>query len=294
VKIWKSIQIFIEKRNVLIKHGKIVNLTVIILVLILLVTIGVTTSGHSTFLEGSGFGNIAAPIQKVFYSVGQIFSNSFESLFSISKIREENNQLKEELYKIRDENLDMKRIINNSEALKLEYEMIQNMQYDYVKSRIISRDPGNWFGRFTIDKGSSDGVKPDDIVIEAIATDEGVAKIGLVGKVTDVGYNWAKVIAINDINSSVSFKVVRNNESGVLKGKIDGIIEGYFFNKTEDLRIGDQVVTSGLGEVYVPNLFIGKISKIEKTSDLLTEEITVEPAINFEKLFEVYIIKVSR
>jgi len=278
VKIWKSIQIFIEKRNVLIKHGKIVNLTVIILVLILLVTIGVTTSGHSTFLEGSGFGNIVAPIQKVFYSVGQIFSNSFESLFSISKIREENNQLKEELYKIRD----------------VEYEMIQNMQYDYVKSRIISRDPGNWFGRFTIDKGSSDGVKPDDIVIEAIATDEGVAKIGLVGKVTDVGYNWAKVIAINDINSSVSFKVVRNNESGVLKGKIDGIIEGYFFNKTEDLRIGDQVVTSGLGEVYVPNLFIGKISKIEKTSDLLTEEITVEPAINFEKLFEVYIIKVSR
>ena len=61
-----------------------------------------------------------------------------------------------------------------------------------------------------------------------------------------------------------------------------------------DLNIGDQVMTSGLGEIYIPNLYIGEISKIEKTSDLLTEKITVDTSVDFEKLFEVYIIRVER
>jgi rod shape-determining protein MreC len=53
-------------------------------------------------------------------------------------------------------------------------------------------------------------------------------------------------------------------------------------------------MTSGLGEIYIPNLYIGEISKIEKTSDLLTEKITVDTSVDFGKLFEVYIVRVER
>jgi rod shape-determining protein MreC len=294
VKIYQNIKIFFEKRLVLINNKKITNLVFIISVFILIAVIGVTSSNYETKGISKAFSSLVAPVQKIFYSVGYTFSNSFDSLLNISKIREENNQLKERVYTLQEENLSLKYIVNNSEALLMEYEMIKNIEYDYEKSQIISRDLGNWFGRFTIDKGQNYGVKIDDIVIKAIANQEGLVKMGLVGKVTDVGENWAKVVVINDVNSSVSFKLLRNNESGVLKGTIEGTIEGYMFNQTDDLIIGDEIVTSGLGEVYVPNLYIGKISKIEKTSDLLTEEITIIPEVDFKKLYEVYIIKVNR
>lgn len=294
MKIYQNIKIFFEKRLVLINNKKITNLVFIISVFILIAVIGVTSSNYETKGISKAFSSLVAPVQKIFYSVGYTFSNSFDSLLNISKIREENNQLKERVYTLQEENLSLKYIVNNSEALLMEYEMIKNIEYDYEKSQIISRDLGNWFGRFTIDKGQNYGVKIDDIVIKAIANQEGLVKMGLVGKVTDVGENWAKVVVINDVNSSVSFKLLRNNESGVLKGTIEGTIEGYMFNQTDDLIIGDEIVTSGLGEVYVPNLYIGKISKIEKTSDLLTEEITIIPEVDFKKLYEVYIIKVNR
>jgi rod shape-determining protein MreC len=239
-------------------------------------------------------GSVFSPVQKVFYSIGQTFANSFDSLLNISKIREENNQLKERNSLLQEENIQLKYIVNNAEALKNEHEMLSKIQYDYVKSQIISRDIGNWFERFTIDKGTNSGIQIDDIVIKAVRTEDRLVKVGLIGKVVDVGYNWSKVVTIDDIGSSVSIKVLRTNEGGVAKGSINGNIEAFMFNQTEDLRVGDEIVTSGLGEIYLPNIYIGVIEKIEKTSDLLTEKITIMPVVDFEKLYEVFVIKVGR
>ena len=168
------------------------------------------------------------------------------------------------MYSLQEENLELKYIVNNSAALTNAYEMLRSVEYDFVRSQIISRDTVNWFGRFTLDKGSSDDIDVDDVVIQAIKTDDGIIRVGLIGKITDVGPNWSKVVAINDVNSSVSIKILRTNETGVISGTIEGETEGYMFKQTEDLNIGDQVMTSGLGEIYIPNLYIGEISKIEK------------------------------
>lgn len=276
------------------KTKKINNLIFALIVLVLIVTIGLSTTRNQPSEISGIVGSVFSPVQKVFYSIGQTFANSFDSLLNISKIREENIQLQERISILQEENIQLKYVVNNAEALKNEYEMLSNMQYDYVKSQIISRDIGNWFERFTIDKGTNNGIEIDDIVIKAVRTEDRLVKVGLIGKVVDVGYNWSKVVTIDDIGSSVSIKVLRTNEGGVAKGSISGNIEAFMFNQTEDLRVGDDIVTSGLGEIYLPNIYIGKIAKIEKTSDLLTEKITVVPIVDFEKLYEVYVIKVDR
>lgn len=276
------------------KTKKINNLIFALIVLVLIVTIGLSTTRNQPSEISGIVGSVFSPVQKVFYSIGQTFANSFDSLLNISKIREENIQLQERISILQEENIQLKYIVNNAEALKNEYEMLSNIQYDYVKSQIISRDIGNWFERFTIDKGTNSGIQIDDIVIKAVRTEDRMVKVGLIGKVVDVGYNWSKVVTIDDIGSSVSIKVLRTNEGGVAKGSISGNIEAFMFNQTEDLRVGDDIVTSGLGEIYLPNIYIGQIAKIEKTSDLLTEKITVIPIVDFEKLYEVYVIKVDR
>lgn len=276
------------------KIKKIKNFIFVFIVLALVTTIGLSTTRDQPSKVTGMVGSVFSPVQKVFYSIGQTFANSFDSLLNISKIREENNQLRERNNLLQEENIQLKYIVNNAEALKNEYEMLSKMQYDYVKSQIISRDIGNWFERFTIDKGTNSGIQIDDIVIKAVRTEDRLVKVGLIGKVVDVGYNWSKVVTIDDIGSSVSIKVLRTNEGGVAKGSISGTIEAFMFNQTEDLIVGDEIVTSGLGEIYLPNIYIGTIEKIEKTSDLLTEKITIMPVVDFEKLYEVFVIKVDR
>jgi rod shape-determining protein MreC len=275
-------------------NKRVIRIVFVLIVLFLIASIGLSASQGDMSSPSGIAGAVVSPVQKVFYSIGQTLSNSFESILNISKIREENSQLKEKMYKLQEDNLELKYLVNNSAALTNAYEMLRSVDYDFIRSQIISRDSVNWFGRFTVDKGSSDDIKVDDIVIQAIRTDDDLIRVGLIGKITDVGPNWSKVVAINDVNSSVSIKILRTNETGVISGTIKGETEGYMFKQTEDLNIGDQVMTSGLGEIYIPNLYIGEISKIEKTSDLLTEKITVDTSVDFEKLFEVYVIRVDR
>jgi len=276
------------------KTKKINNFIFVLIVLVLVITIGLSTTRNQPSQISGIVGSVFSPVQKVIYSISQTFTNSFDLLLNISRIREENTQLQERISILQEENIQLKYIVNNSEDLKNEYEMLSKIEYDYVKSQIISRDIGNWFERFTIDKGTNNGIQIDDIVIKAVRTEDQLVKVGLIGKVVDVGYNWSKVITIDDIGSSVSIKVLRTNEGGVAKGSVSGVIEAFMFSQTEDLRVDDEIVTSGLGEIYLPNIYIGKIAKIEKTSDLLTEKITIIPVVDFEKLYEVFVVKVDR
>jgi rod shape-determining protein MreC len=285
---------YIEKtvRDLKSKRVRIAIFSGIVLIMIGIIAINASDPVNP---RGTGsIGSIFSPVQKVVYSVTQTFSNSFDSLLNISRIREENNQLRERNAQLMEENRQLAYIVSQSQALENEYNMLKNFEYDYVKSQIISRDPNNWFERFTIDKGENQQIKIDDIVVKAVSTESGLVQVGLVGKVVDVGYNWSKVVTINDIASSVSIKILRTNEGGVAKGTLDRRIEGVMFNQTEDIIIGDKILTSGLGEIYYPDLYIGKITKVEKTSDLLTEKITIEPAVDFERLYEVFVLKVDK
>ncbi len=270
------------------------RISVIIICLVLIIVIGYTSVYNVGTNTGENIiGIVTSPIQKVFYNVGRVFSNSYESILEIYKVREENIQLKERIYQLTSENRVLLDIVENQEYLKNEYEMRQMINYDYVKAQIISRDPNNWFQKFTIDKGTNEGIKIDDIIVHAAELEEDLVVIGLVGKVIDVGNNWSKVITIADINSSISFRNIKNNSSGILKGQIDNIIEGYTFSKDDDIKVGDALVTSGLGEIYTQNLYIGKVISLER-DDGLTIDVQVEPVVNFQELHNVYVLKIER
>lgn len=270
------------------------RLAVVIICLLLIIAIGYTSVYNVGTNTGKNIiGTVTSPIQKVFYNIGRVFSNSYESILEIYKVREENIQLKERVYELTNENRILLDIVENQEYLKNEYEMRQMIDYDYVKSQIISRDPNNWFQKFTIDKGTNEGIKNDDIIVHAAELEEDLVVIGLVGKVIDVGNNWSKVITIADINSSISFRNIKNNSSGILKGQIDNTIKGYTFSKDDEIKVGDALVTSGLGEIYTQNLYIGKVISLER-DDGLTINLQVEPVVDFQELHNVYVLKIER
>jgi rod shape-determining protein MreC len=278
-----------------VKNKKALKRIIVISIsVILIIAIGYTSVYNVGTNTGENIiGTITSPVQKIFYNIGRIFSNSYESILEIYKVREENEQLKNRVYELTNENRILQDIVENQEYLKNEYKMRQMIELDYEKAQIISRDPNNWFYKFTIDKGTKNGVKIDDIIVHAAEIEEDLVVIGLVGKVIDVGSNWAKVITIVDINSSLSFRNIKNNSSGILNGQIDNTINGYTFSKDDDIRVGDALVTSGLGEIYTQNLYIGRVSALQRDEGL-TINIEVEPVVNFEEIHSVYVLKIDR
>ena len=171
---------------------------------------------------------------------------------------------------------------------------MKNTNYSLIPAQVIGKEPGNWFDRFIIDKGSKDGVKKGDTVIQATETEDNIIQEGIVGRVVEVGDNWAKVISIIDENSKVSFKVIRTQDGGVISGNVDdklnGKLNGYLFDAKADIMKGDKLFTSGLGGIFVKDLYIGEITDVIKKDEKLMKNIDIEPAVDFKKLYRVFII----
>lgn len=274
--------------NFLKEHFK--KILFFLTIFILIIMIGLSSIERMEGADLGFFGSLIAGLQKLTYKTGDTLTNSFYSVQEIVKMREENIMLTENVYTLRDRVRILENIVNKSNALETEYEMRKSLSYDYVVGQVIAVDDSNWFSRFTIDKGENDGIRQNDIVIQAVKTDEGIVQIGLLGLVTETASHWSKVITLIDESCKVSFKNIENDESGIVQGSIDSTISGYFFNSKAGAKAGDNLVTSGIGEVYIPDIYIGDVKDVVKTTDASTLRIIVEPAVDLTKISRVYIL----
>jgi rod shape-determining protein MreC len=278
--------------NIIKKHIKKILFWLIIFILIVL--IGLTSVGKIGNSDVGLLGDLISQCQKMTFNVGQTLTNSFYSVQDIVKMKEENILLTETVQELQERVRILENIVNKSDALEAEYKIIESLDYDYVIGQVIALDNSNWFSRFTIDKGSLDGLNKNDIVIHAVETENGMVQIGLVGIVTETGENWAKVVTLLDGTCKISFRDINNEECGILQGNIDGNVTGYFFNSKVVADQGDSIVTSGIGEIYLPDIYIGKVKDVISTKDASTQKIVVEPAVDFTKLYKVFVIKINR
>jgi rod shape-determining protein MreC len=265
---------------------------VILIAIILIVTIGLTSRRSEPMSKfESLLGGILTPLNKVTNSLMKGISGVVTSVNDTINAKEENEILKIEIEKLESENRDLRNIIGKSEYLIKEEKLLETTKYNLVKAEVIGREPGNWFDVFTIDKGKNDGLEIGDTVIEAVEIDNNVYQEGLVGRIVDTGDNWAKVVSITNEKNSVAFKIIRTQDGGIISGSSDNIIEGLLFDYETDVIIGDLVYTSGLGEVYKKDIFIGEVIDIINYQEELSKKIVINPAVNFKKLYNVYVIK---
>lgn len=259
--------------------------------IILIVIIGITAGDKVGITRGENLiGNIFSPVQKLFFSLGEGVTNFFESITNIGSLKKENEELKLKVAKLEEQNRMYENLIGQSEYLIREKELLENTRYNLISAQVVGKEPGNWFNRFVIDKGEKDGVKKGDIVIQAVNSGDDVIIEGVVGRVIETGDNWAKVISIIDENSNISFKVIRTQDGGILSGGAEGQLSGYMFDSEADVIKGDKLFTSGIGGVYKANLYIGEVSNVIKEDENLTKRIEVIPAVDFKKIYRVFII----
>jgi len=199
----------------------------------------------------------------------------------------ENEELKAQVDELTMENIRLQQDRYELTNLRELYDLdAQYDEYDKVGARIIAKDAGNWFHSFVINKGYEDGLAIDMNVL---------AGSGLVGRIIDVGPNWAKVMSIIDDNSNTSGMVLSTSDNLVVRGSLvlyaDGLISFEMLIDSADRVVeGDKIVTSNVSDKYLPGILIGYISSITVDSNNLTKSGMITPAVDFEHLEEVLVI----
>ncbi|WP_331490775.1 rod shape-determining protein MreC [uncultured Acetatifactor sp.] len=232
-------------------------------------------------------GYVIVPFQQGIEKVGSWLYNRSEELVQIRSLLEENAQLKEEVAALIEENTLLQQDKYELNKLRELFDLDeQYSEYNKVGARILGRDAGNWYSAFLIDKGEEDGLAVDMNVI---------AGGGLVGRITSVGPNWARVTSIISDNNHVSGMTLSTEDNMTVSGDLKLMANGCItFSELVDgqdrVREGDKVVTSNISDKYLPNILIGYISSINKDSNNLTKSGEIVPAVDFEHLGEVLVI----
>ena len=156
--------------------------------------------------------------------------------------------------------------------------------FDLIPAEVIGQNPLNILNGFLLNQGSNKNIEKND----AVLTDE-----GLVGKIVDVGEEFSSCQILLDRNCKVSAKIQRNRELGIIAWSGGSQLKLLYIAKTINIIVGDVVVTSGYSQIYPENIKVGIVVDIELDTDDLFQEITVKPAVNFNRIEEVFIIKGS-
>ena len=232
-------------------------------------------------------GYVIVPFQRGLGAAGAWLSGRSENIKKINELTEENAELKERIDELTIRINDLQR--DKYELSQLRSLFLLDEQYsDYNKTgaRVIGKDTGNWFSSFIIDKGSNDGIMTDMNVM---------AGSGLVGIVTNVGPNWAKVRSIIDDTSSLSGMVMSTSDTLIVSGDLELMDDGYIrfsqlIDEDDAVASGDQVVTSTISNKYLPGISIGYITEIEKDANNLTKSGFITPAVDFKRLTTVLVV----
>ena len=233
---------------------------------------------------------IVVPFQNGITSVGTYLKDTSDKLAEITRLQDENARLKDKIAELTMENSDLKQQQYDLTEFR-ELNELKNQYEDYrdkmTAAVVIGKESENWYSTFIINKGTVDGITADMNVL---------ANGGLVGRVTEVGPDWARVLSIISDNSKVTGEVRPSRSWLMVSGDLEGYHNGYItFSKLSDpadkVNKGDEVVTSNVSDKYLPGILVGHITEIEKDQNGLTKVGKITPVADFDHLNVVLVIK---
>ena len=259
----------------------------LILTIICLVSLVITYSrGDTIGVYKTAVSKLFSPISNAITGFGDHFSekkklnaDKEELQARIDQLEEENRLLLEQLKKYQSDYYSLNEM---KSLLEIKDEFAS---YPMVGAKVIAKENGNWFSKFTINRGSNDGIEKDMNVIAAG---------GLAGIVTQVGPDYAVVTSILDDQMNVSAIGRTSRASCMVMGDIDAMSEGYirlmYMKKDADIREYDEIITSPTSSKYLPDLTIGYAVLLQTDPNNMTMSGYLIPAVDFENIENVMVI----
>ncbi len=248
---------------------------------------GFSYNRSSPTIAENAFGYIITPLQSFNISIPDWFGGIANYFKGISSLDAENKELKAELLEARAELNRLKLVENENIQLEALVELQQDYsQYSTIGAKVIAKDPGNWFSSFIIDKGTNYGLEKNMVVMN---------EDGLVGKISECGYNYSKVVSIINDTDAVSAESLRTNDIGYVVADFSGEAKCkmQYSDVSADILVGDEIVTSHLSEIFPEGISIGHVSELTVDSQTSMHYAIIEPSVDFSKLKYVLVLDTS-
>ena len=242
-------------------------------------------TGTATFLT-----QLLVPVQRVLADVGATGDRFASAIAQIDSLRDDNSRLQTENDRLTLENVRLReQAIAGQQAEKL-LTLQRTVPFESVPAPVIARDPAGVLHSIVLGLGSDDGVRVGHVVL----SDQ-----GLVGRISEVGTNYSKVLLVTDSSSVVSALVQGSRATGIVRGQFgDSLIMDWLL-QTEPVKEGDVVITAGLGigeelrSLYPKGLVIGTIAQVQTAEAAAYNRAIITPAVDLRRLEHVLVVKTN-
>jgi rod shape-determining protein MreC len=199
-----------------------------------------------------------APLQESMTDVLRSLREGVASVRGLGGLVDENKRLSQEVVRLLAQQRENKVLQRENEDLRRQLGFRDRAAEDLVAGEVVSRSRDGWWNTLRINKGASDGIKPDQAVI---------SMDGLVGRTVSVSERTADVLLLSDPTCRVAAQILRTGSFGLVAGRGPSwegqvVCRMEFINKNVPIVPGDEVITSGLGGVFPKGLLIGYVDRV--------------------------------
>ena len=253
---------------------------VLLLLALILMSVRVKQRQGVTFVDGL-VTEIVSPFQTASTFLIKTVHGVFQNYVVLIHLQKENLLLKQRIAELQRENHQMKEMAYANERLQKLLEFREKISPPVIAAEVIGGDPSSWFRSITLNKGEKEGIRKGMAVI---------APEGVVGQILKTAPYHSTVLLITDYNSAIDAIVQRTRSKAIVEGKGENQCQLKYLLRSEEVVVGDMVVTSGLGRNFPKGLTVGQIRKVDKKEYGIFQHAELVPSVDLTKLEEVLVI----
>ncbi|HRI57605.1 MAG: rod shape-determining protein MreC [Anaerolinea sp.] len=229
---------------------------------------------------------LTLPIQRLLREAGNELRSASGAVEDSTTLRERAEQLEKTVAQLTVENLRLKEIEAENVRLRslLQFRDVHpstTYKGGQLVGRIVANEPGNLVQSILIDIGSNNGIEAGMPV---------VTELGLVGRVTEVYSNAARVLLITDSSSNVNTMLQNTRLRGILRGRAGQSPIMDYLPQDQPILVGDIVVTSGEGGRFPIGIPVGQVVEVEQNDVEMFQQAIVRTTVDFDTLETVLVV----
>lgn len=273
-------------KNFLRQNG--ILLLIIAFLLSILIGVGSAVLGGNADPLSSAVNTVTAPIRGSISAVLDWAEGVYAYVFHYDELHAELEDLRTQVSELEKEVRQGQEASRENEQLRKLLALSERREdFVFETAKVTSRSTSNWESTLSLSKGTSAGIELGDCVI----TETGV----LVGVVAEVGPNWSTVSTVINTDLEMGGIVTRTYAAGILEGDFALMAEGKlklsYLPDGAQLVSGDEVLTSGKGDVYPAGLVVGQVEGVFTDPSGQSRYAVVVPKAKLDSLIEVFVIK---
>ena len=273
--------------NPIFSNKKLIGWVLGGIVTLLLITFSLTVGSN---IVSQGVNDVTNILGRMLAYPANSVNDFMESISNLTNTYQENQTLKQKVETIYELEVQLNDLKKDNEKMKEALKLQDTLnEYSLINATVIARNPDTWRDIVTINKGANDGLTPQMSVM---------SDNGLVGKVLDVNPTSARVALLsNNDNTLVRVAAMIQGEKESIYGTLTGfdheknILIMSQIQATQEIKVGDKVVTSGLGGVSPSSLYIGTVEEVAMDRFGFYKEVRIKPAADTNDVRYVTVVK---